>query len=242
MFHNLLIKNFEVLFFIASEYDKIIKIMFGSVFMESLFSSFSLNWLDIVIIIVLFLGVFIGYTKGLIESVLDIAGVFIALIGAKYLTAPVSAFVINNTHFLDSIKAVLDKKIASGGINVYIIFKLFKNPPDTKIISAFIISIICFVALFFLINILLKVIKRLLKVTFSHTPLKSLDRLGGAAIGLAIASVLIYIFFAAVTPLTGVIPSDKGLALAINDSQFAKYFYLYNFIIPWLQKLYPTIK
>jgi uncharacterized membrane protein required for colicin V production len=238
-----LIKNFEVLFFIASEYDKIIKIMFGSVFMESLFSSFPLNWLDIVIIIVLFLGIFIGYAKGLIESVLDVVGVFAALLGAKILAEPVTVFIIKNTHFLDSIKAVLDKKIASGGMNLFLLFKLFnsKNPPDTESLSALFISIICFVALFFLLNIMIRIIKKILKITISHTPLKQLDRLGGAVIGLVIASLLIFIFFAAVTPLTGIIPSDRGLALAINNSRFAQYFYLYNFIIPWLQKLYPVI-
>lgn len=208
--------------------------------MESLFL---LNWLDMAIICVLLIGMIRGLVKGLIESIVNIAGVFIALFGAKYLTASAAAFVIGNTHLLNSVKSYIDKKIASSGTGILSLFKLFnmKNQSNTETLASFFISILCFIVLFLIIIILINIVKGALKPTFSHSPLKYLDRLGGAVLGTLIAAVFIFIFFAAAAPLTGVLPADKGLALAIGTSKFAKYFYLYNFVIPWIQKMNPII-
>lgn len=206
-------------------------------------SFINLNWLDLVIIVVLIMGILIGLSKGLIGSVLNFAGVFIALIGAKYLTARVSGFIISNTSFLKSIKMVLDKKIATLGTEIFTLFKLFniQRQANTENLAALFISVVCFIIIFCFIMILINLIIKVLKITVKHTPLIYFDRLGGAAIGLIMAAIFIFIFFAAVTPFTGVLSSDRGLALAIGTSKFARYFYLYNFVIPWLQKIYPVI-
>ena len=68
--------------------------------------------IDIAVIALIAVFAFIGYRKGLVKTLLNFAGVFIALIAAFYIASPLSSFVFD-TFFIDRIHNGVNKAIVN---------------------------------------------------------------------------------------------------------------------------------
>lgn len=66
---------------------------------------------DLILIGIIALCIFLGYTKGLIKVAVRIIGFFAALIIALILYTPVSNYIINNTDIVTNLEETIEKKI-----------------------------------------------------------------------------------------------------------------------------------
>ncbi len=198
-----------------------------------------LNWLDLAIIILIIVTCIVGMNKGFVNSLFNIIGLFISLFLAKIFTPSVSKFITDNTTIYQGLKSLFEKKAGSLSRASLSLLQLL-NIKDTAIgetLTIIFINIVSFICIFFIFSIFINIFKNLIGRIIKMTPIKYLDMLGGAAIGVIKAGVLIFVFFAVITPLLGLLPQSNELVTAIGTSKLAKYFYMYNFIIPWMQKI-----
>lgn len=198
-----------------------------------------LNWLDIAIIILILVSCIDGMNKGFVYSCFNIIGLFASLFVAKLLTPTVSKFLIESTSIYNSLKSLFEKRVGSLSKASLSLLHLL-NIRSTSIgetLTIIFVNIACFICLFLICSILLNIFRDSLRKLIKMTPVKYIDRLGGIVVGLVKAGVLIFIFFAVITPLLGLLPQSNELVIAIGTSKLAKYFYMYNFIIPWMQKI-----
>lgn len=206
---------------------------------------FGLNWLDIIIICVLLFGIFDGMNKGFILSFFNIAGIFISLYFSRFFMGVMADFLIKNTSIYSGLKNSFNKRMSGIDSLSASILKLFdvKGNKISDSITMVFIDIACFILIFFITTIIINIFKNILKDRIKKSSLKHVDRILGGAIGFVVAAIFVFIFFAIVIPFTTVMPKDNSFASVIETSKFAKYFYYYNFVIPWLQKAnYTNVK
>lgn len=196
------------------------------------------NWLDVTIICILVFGLIDGMKKGFIVSFFNIAGIFISLYASKILMGFVSNFIIKNTSIYAELKDSFVKRVAGLDKISLNLLKLFnvKGATLTDSVTLIVINIACFIFIFIISTIIINIFKNILKQQVKKSALKYVDRILGGSIGFIVAAILIFIFFAVVVPFTTVMSKNGTLALAIDHSKFAKYFYYFNFVIPWLQQ------
>lgn len=199
---------------------------------------FGLNWLDITIICVLLFGIFDGMNKGFIVSFFNIAGIFISLYISRFLMGYGADFLIKNTSIYDSLKNTFVKRMTGMDALSLSILKLFnvKGATLTDSITLVFIDIACFLIIFLISTIIINIFKNILKKQVKNSALKHVDKLLGGVIGFTVATIFIFIFFALIIPFTAVVSKNNTLVTAIETSKFAKYFFYFNFVIPWLQK------
>lgn len=198
-----------------------------------------LNWLDIVVVCIIIAGILDGMSKGLIVSLFNIVGFLIALIIARYATGIAASFIIHNTSIYSSLVDTFSKKISTLNPMTLSLLKLFNYNQTTmqESLASILINIACFFCIFVIVIILVNIVKGTLKFAVDKTPIKYVDRLGGAGVGFVKAIIVLFILFAVLTPFLGILPQGGAISAAIDSSVFAKYFMLYNFLIPWLQKM-----
>jgi uncharacterized membrane protein required for colicin V production len=198
-----------------------------------------LNWLDIAILVVFLIVALDGMAKGFIFSFFNIIGVFVSLFIARYFTPGLAGFIIKNTPISERLKFAFDKRVNSLNPATLSLLNLLnlKNGNIEESLTIIFVNIACFLFIFFLCTILLNLFRDTLRRIVKKTPMKYMDKLGGLGIGIIKGALLIFVFFAVVTPLMGLMPQSSELVTAIGTSKLAKYFYLYNFIIPWMQKI-----
>lgn len=197
------------------------------------------NWLDLAIIILFLIMCIDGMNKGFVYSLFNIIGIFLSLIIARILTSPVADFIIKATPIYNSLKGLFEKKVGSLSKASLSLLQLL-NIQDAAIseaLTVIFINIACFICLFCISSILISIFRDSLSKFIKMTPVKYIDKLGGMAIGIIKAGIFLVIFFAVITPLLGLFPQSNELVVAIGTSKLAKYFYMYNFIIPWMQKM-----
>jgi uncharacterized membrane protein required for colicin V production len=197
------------------------------------------NWLDITIICILLFGALDGMVKGFIVSFLNMAGIFIALIVAKYFSASLSNLIILNTSLYDGLKEVFVKRMDSLDLITINLLKIIhiKNVSIEDTLTIVFINIACFLCIFMISGVIINIVKDSLKIKVRKSSLKYVDKFGGFAIGFIKSTVFIFLFFALVTPVVGMLPKNSNIFLSIESSQFAKYFFIYNFVIPWFEKI-----
>lgn len=198
-----------------------------------------LNWLDIAIIILIIVTCIDGMNKGFVYSCFNIIGVFISLFVAKIFTPFLSKLIVESTPIYNSLKGLFEKKVGSlnkASLSLLQLLNL-KNEAIGETLTIIFINITCFICLFFITTIILSVFRDSIRKLIKMTPVKYLDRLGGIGIGLIKAGIFTFVFFAVITPLLGLLPQSNEVVIAIGTSKLAKYFYMYNFIIPWMQKI-----
>lgn len=196
------------------------------------------NILDIIILVLLAIGAINGAIQGLVVSVLNFASIFLSLIFANTLIRPVSDYIINNTKIDEYITQLISKKIQSVNPIAASVLQIFKSNRVTAInaLTLSFINIVIFILIYFALNFLLNLIIRIAKISISKSKLKYIDGIGGMIFGLIKVFIYIFLFFAVITPIMGIVSEKNWLIVEIGNSKLARYFYLYNFIIPWIQK------
>ncbi|MDY3929038.1 MAG: CvpA family protein [Clostridia bacterium] len=102
-------------------------------------------------------------------------------------------------------------------------------------ISASLINIVSIVVLYFLIRLVLFILLRITDAVFKLPLLKTVNKLGGALLGIINALFIIYILCAA---LIWFIPGDSTGAVkeAVNQTYITKYFYNDNLLLKFFMK------
>lgn len=196
------------------------------------------NILDIIILVLLTIGAINGAIQGLIVSVLNFASIFLSLILANTLLKPVSDYIVKNTKIDEYLMQLISKKIQTVNPTVANILQIFESNRVTtiKALTLSLLNILIFILMYFAFNFLLNFILRIAKISISKSKLKYIDKIGGMIFGLIEVFIYIFLFFAVITPIMGIVNEKSWLIVQIGNSKLAKYFYLYNFTIPWIQK------
>lgn len=198
-----------------------------------------LNWLDVAMVVFIVVMCLDGMNKGFVHSCFNIIGLFASLLAAKLMTPFAAEFLRNNTQIYNSIKAVFEKKAGSLSRASLSLLQLFdiEDAAIGEALANIFINIICFICILVIFVVVLSFFRDLIKGLIKNTPVEFLDKLGGLGIGIIKAGIWIFVFFAVITPLLGLLPQSNELVDAIGSSRLAKYFYMYNFIIPWMQSI-----
>ena len=146
-------------------------------------------------------------------------------------------FLMQNTSMYDILKHTFEKRISNTDHVSSSILKLFniKGSNINNVMTTIFFHTACFILIFFISTIILNIFKGFLKSKIRKSPIRYIDKLLGGVIGLTVAAILIFLFFALIIPLITVMPKNSSLVMAIDASEFAKYFFYFNFILPWLQ-------
>lgn len=201
--------------------------------------SLNLNWLDILIIVVLALGAFSGYKRGLILTIFNTLEVIAAIFVARLITGPIATFLIEHTRIYDKILEKVTDKIGTLNSIIITAFRLANLDRGTasQALAGSVISLIVFLAVFVIALIGLSFLKNILKAIADKTPIGAIDKLAGMVVGLVMSMIFIFVFFAVTAPFSGVAANETVLLDAIGTSRLARYFYLYNPIIPWIENI-----
>lgn len=201
----------------------------------------NLNIIDIIIIIYLISGSIQGMTRGLTFSLLNAASIFVILYFGKYLSTLIAGIIIKNTPLYNIIRDAVSKKISSStGLNTDLLNILsIKGMPLPDGIASMIINVLSLVILLIAIMVVVRIVGRTTKEIFKKAHLGFIDNIGGLLFGLAKSVIIVFLAFAILIPLTGLMPQNSSIISSLNSSRFAKYFVNYNFIFEWLKN--PTI-
>lgn len=196
--------------------------------------SLNLNWLDIAIILVLALGAISGYKRGLIVTIFNTLGVIAAIIAARFISNLISTYLIEHTRLYDIILEKVIEKMETIKPITITAFKLVNLDRGTaaEVLAGSIMNIIVFLIAFIIALIALSLLKNTLKAIADKTPVGAVDKLAGMFIGLVMALIFVFVFFAVAAPFSGLAANGTVILDAISTSRLARYFYLYNPIIP----------
>lgn len=199
-----------------------------------------MNWLDICIIIILAMGALTGMRRGFIASITSAACIIISIIAAKTYYKTVALFLITNTPLKDSlIKFMVDKKVLQGfngfvpGNTLPTFYSEYFMKDIHTFVSIAIINVIAMIGIFLVVRFLLTIMEGFIKGASEMPGLNEINRLGGGAVGFAKNALILLVIFAALIPMSNVLPWE-GLKAAVQSSLLAKYFYAYNFILGWI--------
>ena len=175
-------------------------------------------WLDIIIVAVFVISVIKGYKDGFTKSFLLLVQ-FIACIAVSYIFYPrVAKYLLENAGWVDSIEKMIHNMMSSSpNVNAL-----------AQSITSVIISIICFVGLYFACWIIFKVIILIANKIAEIPVLKQVNKIGGIIVG-AFKGLLLSVAFSTVVWLVASFGSDF-LTKLCNSSYFVKILYIGSLI------------
>lgn len=199
-----------------------------------------MNWIDIVIIGLIFVGVISGARKGFVASITSVACMLISIAAAKVFYKTLSMFLLLNTPLKDILTDYMARKkllqgaasLMPGGEMAAFYSDYFMQDIHT-FLSIAIINIISIIAIYFAVRIILHIVERYVKSASKLPVLSEINKLGGGSVGLIKMVFILLIAFAVITPVSNIIPW-QGLKDALLTSVLAKYLYSYNFILGWI--------
>lgn len=197
----------------------------------------NMNLVDIIIIGVAAWGIIDGAMRGVIISLINTAAIFISLYFGKYVSAIITGLIMSKTGIYVYLRDAIAKKILQGNEMSNLILGMIKvngmSAPDG--IAYLIINAASFIIFLTLVFTLVRVVGGITKGIVRKTPLGIVDKLGGAVFGLMKALIILFLVFALILPLFGVISGDSFISSSIENSKFAVYFMKYNFVLDWLK-------
>ena len=208
-----------------------------------------MNGLDIgIIIIVLIFGIW-GFKRGLILSVISLAGVIVSFIAAKLFYIELADRISGQTKWDNNINAYITDKLASqfpsgnvgtgegSGSIQWIISKLFDS--DSVInntvnsisaqLTTIIMNIISFVIIFIAVLVLINIIGFILNKLSSLPVLSFINKLGGSAIGILKGCLLCMLIVSVVSSLT-IFTKTPDIVSLFDKSTLYEYFYIGNWL------------
>ncbi len=199
-----------------------------------------MNWVDYAIIGFIALSVISGLRKGFILSVSNIACIIAAIYIAKSYYKDVALFLISKTALEDkTLKFLQEKNPMSGflhgmtkGNPIFSYSDSFASDFNS-FASVLIINAIAVICIFLAARITLAVAESYLTGLSALPGLRDLNRLGGAALGLAKSVIILLLIFAVITPVSA-LQVMEPVSNGIKASMLAQYFYTYNFILGWI--------
>lgn len=191
-----------------------------------------MNYLDIIILALLIIGIVFGVRRGLIVSILNIVGLGVTFILCFILMEPVSSLIVENTSLPDYINSLVSKRINSlDSMTSMIVDKLKVSgmSPNEFLTTSF-INIATFIILFLIITIAISFIKGGVGKTVKNSPLGPIDSLLGGVLGFFKWIIILMLIFAFLTPIMPLLNDNNEFYTLISESYIAKNFIDYNII------------
>ncbi len=204
--------------------------------------------IDLIILIFVAVFVFLGYKKGLVNSIVSMCSYLLSIVATYLLYKPFHSFLAGSSlgkSITEKINTYLIEKFSDtilAEINIPSILKagveenadaLLNNSASYAIaqnITNALFMIISFVVLYFAIKILLKLLRTPLNIITSIPIIKEANTLLGAAIGLAMGFLWLYVI-ASVIGTFSFMEFLKPISDAIKNSNVMNFLYENNFLL-----------
>ena len=201
-------------------------------------------WMDIAVVIIIVLSMIDGLRRGFIRTATDTFGWIIALILAYIWYPAVAFFIKTNTDIYTSVLNNVTLKMSVSGNST--LDEFIKGLPPAigdamravadgasanlgATIADTLFNIVCFVAVVFLIRLILVIFASLISRSNRDNIIGGLDRLAGLFAGLLKGIIVIYFMLALSTAIIGISNGDF-LKSSLEKSPLTKYMYEHNLI------------
>lgn len=214
--------------------------------------------IDIVIVTILLLCIFLGYKRGLANSILNIVSFILAIVIAVILYKPVTDWIVQNTQIDESLENAIVESL-SGKVNEegtiseeetdlpkdminYIngtIQEVVTETKDTAVVAAShqisitIIQAGVAILVFILAKIILIVVKILTKFVTNIPIIKQVNEIGGLLYGILQGIILIWILLALISLISPMV-QEGALLQEIQKAAIGNFFYENNLLLKWL--------
>ena len=194
---------------------------------------------DIVLIAILVLAGFLGYKKGLVNTIFSVVAFFISIILSFILYTPVANFINNNTQLNPKIEAIVIEKLQSEE-NDNAEYNIIKNLEDSakdvaiketsKQVAMLGVNLVSIICVYLVARIVLILLKNVINGIASLPVIKQFNEIGGLIAGVIKGLILIYVVFAIVILLSDMF-DFSGFVGLIDKSLLGKVFFNNNVII-----------
>lgn len=196
---------------------------------------------DIVIIAILVFAAFLGYKKGLVNTIFSVVAFLISIILSFILYTPVSNFINNHTQLNQKIETIVTEKLQTeesddNTYNTNIIKNMENSAKEVAIketakqVAMLGINLLSIICVYLVSRAILILLKSVINGIASLPVIKQFNEIGGLIAGLAKGLVLIYLVFAIVILLSDMF-DFSGFVSLIDKSLLGKVFFDNNVII-----------
>ena len=209
---------------------------------------------DLIIGVVIILFLIIGYKKGLVFCLINLATFIVAIVLAFALCSPVAELVKNTTEIDENMKSFVISHMPGGEeIDLKANEQLpdpIKNAIDDSVtaineakekaidatateITNNVLKAICFVAIFFLVKILMWVLKLVSRIFTKIPVIEQINSLGGMIVGTLEGIIIVYVIFGVISLISPML-TNTAIVDSINDSFFGKMMYNNNVVVKYI--------
>lgn len=191
-----------------------------------------MNYLDIIILGILVLGIISGMRKGLIISILNIVSLIITCVLCFTLTGAISKLVLKYTQIAAGINSLVSDRLNSlDPVTTIVINKLKVNGMSTnEFLTIGFINVATFIILFLVITIIMSFLKQGVRKGIKRSILGPVDTILGGVLGFFKWILILMVMFAFVTPIIPLLSENNQFYTLIKGSLFTESFINYNFI------------
>ncbi len=209
---------------------------------------------DLIIGVIIILFLIIGYKKGLVFCLINLATFIVAIVLAFALCSPVAELVKNTTEIDENMKSFIVSHMPGGEeIDLKANEQLpepIRNAIDGSVtsineakekaidatateITNNVLKAICFVAIFFLVKILMLVLKVVSRIFTKIPVIEQINTLGGMIVGTLEGLILVYVIFGVISLISPML-TNTAIVDSINDSFFGKMMYNNNVVVKYI--------
>ena len=196
---------------------------------------------DLIIIAIIALFTFLGYKRGLVKLAFHLCTFLIAIILAFVLFKPIANLIIANTEIDESIEASIVNRFINEGLSENSPATLTSFVPSIFIesgtgtvksvavaISHALIEIVCFIAIYFIVKIVLRFVTALADLIAKIPILKQFNEVGGTIYGILEGVFIVFVLLAIISLIA---PLLDGTILTYIDKSFIGSFLYKNNIL-----------
>ena len=208
-----------------------------------------MNWLDIVILIIVVFAAVRGSTVGMIKSLVGLVALIIAFFTANAFNDDLAKLIIEHTTIKNSLQIFFEKDLFNKFSIPKITTDTFGHAGDylngilansdilkTSTMSSFgefmanvVINVFSWIIIFIIGIIVIRILGIILEEIFKLPILKTINGIGGFAIGLIKGSLFVFLIILGLK-FIGEISAGTYLTECINESYFAYYILKYNIL------------
>ena len=205
---------------------------------------------DILIIIVIIAMVLIGKKRGLVRSLVSMAGFLISIILAATLCRPIGDFLIKNTDWDENIKTVIsstikidDVKLDSNNKYPEVLNKYISGAVDgvnetkdnikeniTTGITTQVMYGIAYIVIFVLTKVIVIILRIVSKIVEKLPLVDKMNELGGAILGFVKGVIVVYVVLTLISVLSPVM-KDTIIVDQVNESYIGSFLYNNNIVM-----------
>lgn len=194
--------------------------------------------MDIILIVIMALGIYLGYRKGFIRTLFSMIGLLLAVILALISYKTVVNVVVEKTGIYDKVYNYIETKVDNSQTSInmpdalqeYLDADVIVNQAQSSIankITNFVINIGTLIILIIVFYVIIIIIRIVLDNVAKLPIFNIFNKLGGAALGGIKTYVMILILFTIIN-LIGVVGKGQTIIKMVDNSLIAKKIYYSN--------------